>query len=164
MVMAQMCQDHSFTLPHILTWKTCSGKLWDVMTGATQHHSKRQLAQAPVHQWSPVTFKRGKSQLLLFFPPPQTGKVDVKCSATHIRASFLKSLFTHGTESHAIARHQLNCNFLKWALNFLNDFVLSAAYKMALLRNTVIEIIVIECVTVLESPWHTYRNNRLDSL
>lgn len=67
--MAQMCQDHSFTLPHILSWKTCSGKLWDVMTGAKQHHSRRQLAQAPLHQRSPVTFNKGKSQLLLFFSP-----------------------------------------------------------------------------------------------
>jgi len=73
------------------------------MTGAKQHHSKRQLAQAPPHQRSPVTFKRGKSQLLLFHPS-QAGKVEVKCSATHIRASFLKSLFTHDIESHGIAQ------------------------------------------------------------
>lgn len=138
-----MCHYHSFTLPHISTWKTCSGKLWDVMTGAKRHHSKRQLAQAPDISWSPVTFKRGKSQLLSFFSP-QTNKVDFQVLGSLCKSKFPWVYVYPCHRNHAIARHQLNCNVLKWVLNFLHGVVSPAAYKMALLRNTVVEIIVIE--------------------
>ncbi len=84
-----------------------------------------------------MTFERGTSQLLSFFSP-QTDKVDVKCSAPYVRASLclpLPSKPGNCTPSTKLQLPEVSTELPAWS---------SAAYKMALLRNTVIEIIVIE--------------------